>query len=423
MNLLSTTLWSALATALRLGSGLVVAKMVALAGGPASLAVFGQFQNFLILITGISGVLLQSGIVKYSAENRDNQAELSSMLAAAIKLSAIIALLGSALMFLFHTEIANLVLHQSNWSGLFLLAGFVLPMLVTNGIALAFLNGMGQIRHYFMLNALTALINMLTVVAFSLWRGVDGALYALCIGPILSGMVSVGYTIRTHGAVLAAAWQKKIDLIWVKRLGQFALMAVTALLTTAMLPMGIRNELAVVVGWQDAGYWQAAWQLSGAYLGVITAGFSVYYLPKLARLTDEAEIRQEMLMFYRTAMPIVLLLGGLVFLLRTPLLQLLYSDKFLPAASLLGWQITGDMFKIASWVLSSMMVAKKMTSWFVGSEIAFASLIYFANLLLIPILGVQSPVIVYACAYILYFVFVYLLIGRSYYHHRVRHAD
>lgn len=415
MNLLSTTLWSALATALRLGSGLIVAKMVALAGGPASLAVFGQFQNFLILITGISGALFQAGIVKYAAQHRDNNAELSGMLATAIKLSMMIALCGSLLMIIFHAQVAQLVLHQSNWSGLFLLAGFVLPMLVTNGISLAFLNGMGQIRHYLMLNALTALINMLTVVGLSLWMGIDGALYALCIGPILSGIVSVGYTVRTHGAVLVAAWRLKIDKVWVKHFSQFALMSITALITSTMLPMGIRNELALALSWQEAGYWQATWQLSGAYLGVITAGFSVYYLPKLSRLTVDKEIRQEMLTFYRSAMPIVLLLGGLVFVLRAPLLQLLYSDKFLPAAELVGWQITGDMFKIAAWVLSYMMVAKKMTAWFVGSEIIFASLIYLANIWLIPLLGVQAPVIIYACAYALYFGFIYLLIGRGFY--------
>lgn len=414
MNLLSTTLWSGLATALRLGSGLVVAKMVATTGGPAALAVFGQFQNFLLLIAGVSGALFQSGIVKYAAEHRDNPDQISSMLATAIKLAAIIALMGSTFMLLFHMEVANLVLHQSAWSGLFLLAAIVLPMLVTNGIALALLNGMGQVRQYFMLNALTAFVNMLAVVFLSAWHGMEGALYALCIGPILSGVIAVGYTMYSQGFVVIKALHSKMDWSWMKRLGQFAIMALTALLTSALLPMGIRDELAKQVGWQDAGYWQATWQLSGAYLGVITAGFSVYYLPKLSRLTEDAEIGQEMRAFYRTAMPAVLVLGGLVFLMRQPLLQLLYSDKFLPAAPLFAWQITGDMLKIASWALSCMMVAKKMTVWFVGSELFFTGLIYFANLQLIPLLGVQAPVVIYAIAYALYFGFIYLLIGRSY---------
>lgn len=416
MNLLSTTLWSGLATALRLASGLVVAKMVAIAGGPAALAVFGQFQNFLILMAGISGALFQSGIVKYVAEYRDNKDELAGMLATAIKLSALVAFTGSITLLMFHHAIADLVLHQSGWSTLFLVTGTVLPLLVTNGVALALLNGMGQIRHFLMLNALTSFINMLAVVVFSLWHGVEGALYGLLVGPILSGVVSVAYAVRLHGQVLTTARHKDIDRTWIKRLGQFAIMALTSLLTSALLPMGIRDELASQIGWQEAGYWQAVWQVSGAYLGVITAGFSVYYLPKLSRLSEQEEIRLEMLVFYKTAMPIVLLMGGMVYLLREPLLLLLYSEKFLPAAPLFAWQITGDMLKISSWVLSYMLLAKKMTAWYIGSELSFVGLMYVANLVLIPKIGILSPVMVYAGMYAAYAVFIYILVGRKYFH-------
>lgn len=414
MNLLSTTLWSGLATALRLASGLVVAKMVAIVGGPTALAVFGQFQNFLILMAGISGALFQSGIVKYVAEHRENNDELAGMLATAIKLSAIVALTGSAILLVFHHEIANLVLHQSGWSSLFLVTGIVLPLLVTNGIALALLNGMGQIRHYLMLNALTSFINMLAVVVLSLWNGVEGALYGLLVGPILSGIVSVGYVLRIHGRVLSEASRGKIDPAWGKRLGQFALMALTSLITSTLLPMGIRDQLAGQIGWQEAGYWQAVWQVSGAYLGVITAGFSVYYLPKLSRLTNDAETRLEVLAFYKTAMPIVLLMGGGVYLLRESILLILYSEKFLPAAPLFAWQIAGDMLKISSWVLSYMLVARKMTAWYIGSELSFVGFMYAANLVLIPKMGMLSPVMVYAGMYAAYALFIYLLIGRRY---------
>jgi len=411
VNLLSTTLWSGLATALRLASGLVVAKMVAISGGPEALAAFGQFQSFLVLMAGISGMLFQSGIVKYAAEFRENKDELACMLATAIKFSALISLIGSLALLFFHRSIAELVLHQAAWASLFLVTGIVLPLLVTNGIALAFLNGMGQIRHYLMLNALTSFINMLAVVLLSLWYGVEGALYGLLVGPILSGMVSVGYAMRLHGATLSVAVHTKMDRTWINRLAQLAL---TSLMTTALLPIAIRDELVKQIGWQEAGYWQAVWQLSGAYLGVITAGFAVYYLPKLSKMTSDAEIRQEMHAFYKTAMPIVLLMGCLVYLLREQLLLILYSEKFLPAAPLFAWQITGDMLKVASWVLSYMLTAKKMTAWYIGSELMFVGLMYAANYWAIPVLGIQAPVVVYAGMYAMYAVFVYALIGHRY---------
>lgn len=418
MNLLSTSFWSALATLLRLGSSLVVAKLVATTGGPTALAVFGQFMSFLVLITGVSGALIQSGVVKYAAEYRDSHDQLAGMLASAIKLSGSIALLGAFSLILFYQEVSNFILHQPGWSSLFLVTGIVLPLFVINSIALALLNGMGKTRQYLLLNAMTAFVNMLAVVVLSMLAGVEGALYGLLFGPMLACIVSAGYVFKYYGKLFSVAIRGDVQLEWVRRLFQFAAMALISMFTYALIPMAIRDELAKQVGWQEAGYWQAVWQVSGAYLGVITSGFTVYYLPKLSQLKNDEDIRLEMLCFYRTVMPFVLLMGGMVYLLREPVLLMLYSEKFLPSSPLFGWQVAGDMLKILSWVLSYMLIAKKMTAWFIGTELIFVLLTYVSNVILIPVIGIKAPVVVYAGMYALYAVFMYLLIGRRYLYKR-----
>jgi PST family polysaccharide transporter len=55
------------------------------------------------------------------------------------------------------------------------------------------------------------------------------------------------------------------------------------------------NRLAESLGWEQAGYWEAMWRISAAYLMLFTNTFAVYYLPKLSELKSASEIRAEIL--------------------------------------------------------------------------------------------------------------------------------
>jgi PST family polysaccharide transporter len=414
MNLLSTTIWSGAATVFRLGSGLIVAKVVALEGGPAAVAMFGQFQNFLLVISSLAGTLLQTGLVKYAAEYREQSGILARILATVLRLAAGIALAGSIVLIAWHEQVTIWVMRQPDLAPLYLFAGVMLPMLVINGLALGFLNGMGHIRHYLVLNALTSLVNMLAVLLFILWAGVRGAMYGLLIGPLIAGVIAAVFAMRLHGDAIKAGLSTSFDRIWAGNLGRFAAMSVASMLATPLVQIGIRNAMVDHLGWHLAGYWQAVTQVSNAYLAVVTAGFAVYYLPKLSRLSEIADIRQEMLRYYRTVMPLVFVLSALVYLLRRQILSLLYSNEFLPAADLFGWQMAGNVVKITSFVMAYMLIAKGMTLLTIGSELMFGALNYFSNLLLIPVLGIKAPVIIYFCMYLLYAAFCWSVIGRYY---------
>ena len=55
------------------------------------------------------------------------------------------------------------------------------------------------------------------------------------------------------------------------------------------------------------------------------------------------------------------------------IIHILFTPEFLPMKPLFTFQLIGDFFKIGSWLLAYLMIAKAMTKTFIITEIIFAA--------------------------------------------------
>jgi len=63
-------------------------------------------------------------------------------------------------------------------------------------------------------------------------------------------------------------------------------MAISSLLLTPLVQIGIRKHIIETLTIEQAGYWDALSKISNAYFGIITSSLSIYYLPKLSSLKE-----------------------------------------------------------------------------------------------------------------------------------------
>ena len=155
------------------------------------------------------------------------------------------------------------------------------------------------------------------------------------------------------------------------RLAAFSLMTISSALLPPLVNIAVRDHLALRFGWQQVGNWQAVSKVSDAYLLFLTAAINIYYLPKLASISERGALIGELRSAYRHILPAVLVLAALVYVARGWVTRILFSTDFTMADDLYAPQLIGDVVKIASFVLSYVMLAKAMTRLFVASEIAF----------------------------------------------------
>jgi PST family polysaccharide transporter len=123
----------------------------------------------------------------------------------------------------------------------------------------------------------------------------------------------------------------------------------------------------------DAGYWQAVTKISDYYLAFITSVLGVYYMPRLSEIQSKTELRNEIFKGYKIILPVVSSIALLIWLFRGFIIHILFTPEFLPMKPLFTFQLLGDFFKIGSWLLAFLMIAKAMTKTFIITEILFAA--------------------------------------------------
>lgn len=371
MNIARAGFYSAMATAARLLAGLVVIKFVAGFAGPEGVGRLGQFMSLMSLLAVLAGGGISAGIVKYVAEYRHDAQKLSRLLAAALWYALCASCLMGCAALLLGRPIALWLLGDARYENLVrVLAVAQLGIALVNYM-LAVINGFMDVRRLALIQVLGSVLSVALVVGLSHWLQLYGALLALVVSQLLLLIVGLPAWWRSpyfQRSMLRIRFDREMSL----RLAAFSVMTLTSALLPPLINIAVRNHLAVQFGWQQVGYWQAVSKVSDAYLLFLTTAINIYYLPKLASTHERASLLQELRTAYRYLMPAVIVLAALVYMLRDWITRLLFSADFVSANTLYGPQLLGDVIKIASFLLSYLMLAKAMTRLFVISECVFA---------------------------------------------------
>ena len=84
------------------------------------------------------------------------------------------------------------------------------------------------------------------------------------------------------------------------------------------------------------------------------------------------------------------------------IIQVLFTKQFLPVSKLFFWQLIGDTFKAASFILGYQFYAKKLTKAFIFFELFSLAVLYFSSIYFISIYQIEGVVMAYAVTYGIY---------------------
>ena len=73
MNLIKTSFYTSISTAITFISGFIVTKVVAIKIGPQGMAYLGQFQNTTSILAMLATGAITTGVIKYLAEHINEQ--------------------------------------------------------------------------------------------------------------------------------------------------------------------------------------------------------------------------------------------------------------------------------------------------------------------------------------------------------------
>ena len=412
MTLIKTGLLNSIAVIIKMLTLLGINKILAIYVGPAGYAALGQFQNAVQMITTFASGAINTGVTKYTAEYYEDEAKQRQVWQTAGSIAFVGSLLTSIIIAIFNQQLADWFLKDRMYGGVFLWFAGTLILFTFNALLLAILNGKKEIRRYVLANIAGSVFALAVTVIMVIQFGLYGALVSLAVYQSITFLVTLLLCYKAHWFKISYLFGR-IDKQTALNLGKYTAMALTSAACVPASQILIRNHLGETLGWNFAGYWEAMWRLSNAYLMVVTTTLGIYYLPKLSELKDVVEIKKEIIQGYKIILPISALCGLIIYLFRDFIIGLLFTKDFAPMRDLFAWQMIGDSLKIGSWILSYLMLGQAMIRLFMITEVIFSVLFVILTWVLTSAIGFQGVVVAFTINYALYWLVMAVFISKK----------
>ena len=412
MNIFKTSFLSAIETAIKLASGFIVIKFIAVQTGPEGVAFFGQFQNFMAALIILVAGSFTTGLVRYSAQEKAGNISANNYLGNALGMGLFASLLIGVLIFIFAERLSILTLKSPDYKNIFYLLSFSAVLIMMFQVFIAVFNGWGELYKLILCKSISSLLLLVSSIFLVRIYGLAGGLVALIVMQAFSAFIGIGLMTRMKN--FEWQWLKpKFNFAIYKEFFPYWLMSIVTLISTPLILMLIRVYVAANIGWEKAGLWEASWKISELYLLVITTALTTYYVPKLSQATNEAaenRIVREVLILGVLAATF-LAIG--MYLFRYWIVSLLFSQDFSEVADILAFQLVGSVIKIAGWVFAYHMLVKRKTSLFLSSELIFGTSFYLICRYFLDQYGLIGLSYAYSLNYGLYLTFCCLCFYRS----------
>jgi len=393
---------------IRLLVALFIQRLLATTLGEAGIAKIGQMQNLLQVLTSTSSLGTFNGVVKYVAEYEDDQKKLSSFFSTAILFGFIGALISGIIIF-FNAEFISIKLFNNNtYANLIQYLAFVLPVISINRILYGIINGLSAYKAHAKIGLIGYLLTSISLLIFLYFFSLKGVLFSIILSPVLSLFVISLISYKRINRYLKIN-ELGLDLSYVKPLLAFVLMSLVSSGLINYVEIDIRTTITNRINIEEAGYWTAMNFISRNYMVFSASLFTLYVIPKFAKINTGSEFKKEVLYIYKTILPLFGLGMILVYLFRNVIISIVYPN-FEGIEPLFKWQLLGDFVRLATLVLSYQFQAKKMVWSFVVTEIISLGLFYMLSKHYVDLYGAEGVVMAHFYRYIVYFIVVVIAI-------------
>lgn len=414
-DLVKVSFLNGIATLLRMLTGFISIKLVARLLEPAGIALLGQLNNFSTIIMSLSAGGINTGMTKHIAQYSDSDRKTRLFLSTGFRITAFLSIICGLVLIFGAGHFSRTILKSNEYKPIFYIFGCTIILYAFNAFLVAILNGFREFKKYVSVNIAGSITGLLFTVVLSFSFGVMGALIALVT------YQSVIFVV-TLSMVTSSKWFRwdlflgGFSKVAALRLGRFSLMALVSAIAVPSSQLIVRNHIAGT-SLTNAGLWEGMNRISGLYLLVITTSLSVYFLPKLAALKTRWEIRNEIMSVYKLVIPFMIISSMIIFLFRDIVIAILFTEKFQGMQGLFAFQLLGDLFKVAAWVLGYVLLAKAMTKEYIIVEIASCTLFALLSMFFVNVYGTIGATIGYACSFFLHFVIMVFVLRKILFNH------
>jgi PST family polysaccharide transporter len=277
----------------------------------------------------------------------------------------------------------------------------------------AILQGLRHLKDLAKSTVWASFASLLAIIPLYYFLGLDGIVPVIILTSLFTFLFSWYFSknIKTNKAKITFKdslndSKSMMKLGFVLSLGGFA-----TILTTYVIQIFLTNKAGV----DEVGFYNAAFIIVNAYVGVIFTAMSKDYFPRLSAIVDTFEkmkrtVNEQAMVALLLITPIII-----IFIAFAPfLIELLFSKEFLPILGIVTFAILATIFKAVSWCLGYIIVAKGDSKLFIVTEVVFAILLFVMSIIGYLQGGLTGIGLSYLAYYIIYLIGVKIIASKKY---------
>lgn len=407
-NMVSISLLTSLPTLVRTVGLLILNKTIAIYVGVSGYGALGQYQSLISTFNSLAAAISTTPVTKFTAQLEGYQSLQHKMWRAATFIAGSSGLLLLALILPISASISEYVFGTNQYSHIIIITPIFFIIGSINTTLLAILTGLNKYKESMIASVSGTIFGFGLSILLVQYQGISGAIWGLAA----QGAIALCPTILL---CRKRDWLRVKNLVGVPSVEaatevlKCSSMVVGAAIFTMLAQLCIRNYIAGRYGWDEVGYWEAAFRISGICFLLTSTPISLYILPAFSKVSSKTALIKTLKLSLIQMVVVAMIANGLVYAMRGYVSKLFLSHNFSPVDNLVGWQLFGDVFKSACFVIGYLMIGRGMVLGYLAIEALFSLLWVGLSVLFIRKIGVGGAQIGYALAYVL------MLLAQAYY--------
>lgn len=390
-------------------------KLIAIFIGPAGMGIATLLNSTINIISGITGLGIETSAVKHisGSYKNDDLNSISTNVAIVKKLALVTGILGALLTISLSPWLSRLTFGNSEhiFSFVFLSITLLFKQLSTGQLVV--LQGLRKMRFLAKANFYGNLFGLMFSIPLYYYYRIDAIVPTIIVASFSSLLFSYSYS-------------KKIRIVKVdvsnrqlttegKNIIRLGIMLTLSGFMTLLSTYLIQIYVGKIGGLEEVGLYNAGFTLLNSYVGIIFTVMATDYFPKLASICDENEkvrtsVIQQSFVSILIITPIIIL-----FLIFIPLIiKILYTPKFISISSMVCFGILGMLFRAVSWSMGYIIIAKGDSKIFIKTAIGFNLLSLVLNGFGYYFYGLEGLGFSFLVYYLTHFFVVKIITKRRY---------
>ena len=389
---------------------IIKSKFVAILLGPAGVGLQGLFTSATQLIQGISSFgLSQSAIRNVSeAHASGNFFKVSTVVTVLRRLVWLTGLLGTVLVLVFSPRLSQTTFGSND---------YVIPLMFLSITLLidqicagqrVVLQGTRRLKDLAKASAYGATVSLFVTVPIYYFWGIKGIVPTLILNSSLALLFSWYFSRRI--SIQRVKMNYKAVFHEGKGLMQMGVAMSISGILVYLSSYVLRSYIRMEGGVESVGLFTAGFTLMNTYAGLVFNAMSTDYYPRLASVNkDNIKCREIMNQQAEVGLLILAPLMAACIIFVPVVVKLLYSTRFIGANTYIIWCALGMLFKLASWSVAFVFVAKGESKLFIINEVISGVYTLAFNLLGYHIAGLTGLGISFLVGYLIYTIQVYFV--------------